>query len=397
MFLILHKLLFALVFSLPTQAILLPPNESINYWAGNEFEVVNKGNTNEFIKIKTQGKGTPSFIGWELSKSYDMNRHFVEVFLKIDSDNWSGIELRLFNSKDMNSYAAIRVPKFTDPRFNYIQPGSWMKVSLTMGEAKIVGTPNLKSINLVTFYLNDSGSPEQSRSLEIQLSGVKLVPIRGEPMISITFDDGTEEHLKAAEIMAQYGLRGTAYVMPEEIGKPGFLREEDLQTLYKKYQWGISSHYATPFTDMSPALLQQKLEETLDFLAARGFGFSAPHMAFPLGKFNTDTVLPQVTQRFMTSRVAGGGAETFPPADWQRLRVVNITPAMTAEELEKRIEKAKLHNEWLILMFHHLVDGPSSQDLFYDINEFKKMMKVIQKSKVTTLPVHEVWESYRVD
>lgn len=392
-----YKTVFVCLLALPAFAIDLTSVNAINYWAGNTVEIINPETAKEHLKIKTAGNGTPSFIGWEFTKNINMNEHYVEAYIHLNNENWSGMELRLFNKKDSDSFFAVNIPKFTDPQFNWVQPDRWLKITLTMGEARVSGTPKLEDINQVGFYINDVGSETQNLPVEVLFSGVKLVPISGEPLISITFDDGLSEHMKAAEIMAQLGLRGTAYIMPQQIGHEGFLTEADLKLLYKTYGWGISAHHEVPFTEMSPAILQKELNETLQYLVDRGYGFSAPHVAFPLGKFNLESVIPQVSQRHMTSRIAGGGGETFPPADWHRLRVVNVTHEVTADVLKKRIEKAKLHNEWLILMFHHFVDGPATSDLYYDINEFKKVMQVVQQSKITTLPVHEIWEAYRVD
>ncbi len=390
--------LFLLGWHLPASAQMLTPSSVINYWDSKSFEVTNTGTARETIRLTTKGDGSPSFIGWELPQPVNMKEVFVEAYIKIqDLESCGGIELRLSNKADQNSYIAIQLPFFTDPLFNWVQPGGWLRITLTMGEAKLVGSPDITKINKLGFYINDSGSPDKNTPFSVELSGVAFSPVGKTAFMSITFDDGIDDHLLAAQIMHNHGLRGTAYIMPDAIGQPGFLKEEDLSILYNTYHWGISSHGSIPFTEFAPGGVEQHSENVLGFLKQRGFGFSSSHMAYPLGRYNLDYVLPIISKKFTTARIASGGAETFPPADWKRLRVVNVIPSVTAEMLKERIEKAKIHKEWIILMFHHLVEGEPQSDLEYNFKEFEKVMKAIKDSQIKTLPIHEMWEIHRVD
>jgi len=60
-----------------------------------------------------------------------------------------------------------------------------------------------------------------------------------EGILTITFDDGYDEQIEAARLMARHGFRGTAYVMPDQIGTFGYLRLEDLRTLRDELGWDV--------------------------------------------------------------------------------------------------------------------------------------------------------------
>jgi len=375
----------------------LPSNQAINRWSG-QSEIVNPKTPKEYLKITTEGTGVPSYISWDLPEAIDMNKAFVEAYIKIsDLESWQGLELRMSDSSDVNSYLAIPMTKYSDANFNWLQPGAWFRVTLSLGEAVATGTPDATKIRHISWYINDTGDPNTPRKLEVLVSGVRIVPAVEEPLLSITFDDSYAEHFWAAEVMANYNLRGTAYTIPDVLGHAGYLTQAQVDTLYKKYRWGISAHHEIPFTDFAPGTLHAEITEVAQYLIEHGYGFSAPHMAYPLGRFDAESVLPIVSQNHQTSRIASGGGETLPPADWHRLRTVNITPSITPEILRERIQKAQLHNEWLILMFHRFTDGTPEIELQYNKEEFKKLMQVIYESKIKTLPVHEVWEIHRVD
>lgn len=384
-----------LLFSQLTLATELTSKDASSFWAQGQLEKIQLSPINEFLSFKTSGDGSPSLMGWDLAQPVDMSKHYVRLMMKISSlEAWSGIELRFYDTATSESYASIRIPKYEYASFNWLQPGPWSAVTLSMGEMEMVGSPDIKSIRRVAFYISDTGTAQAPQIFEVGFSAMQLVPLYGKSLVSLTFDDGKAEHLIAAEIMFRYGLRGTAYIMPNAIGKEHFLSLNDLNLLYNKYQWGISSHHEFPYTDMSAGVLQAEITNTLSYLNSLGFALSSEHVAYPLGQIDSDLVLPTTAQYFLTGRVANGGAETFPPADWKRLRVINVTPSVTPEIIEERLQKAKLYNEWVILMFHNIVTGAPQSDLEYNIDELEKVLKFVKESEIPALPVHEVWEIY---
>ena len=119
------------------------------------------------------------------------------------------------------------------------------------------------------------------------------------------------------------------------------------------------------------------------------------HFAYPLGKQSRRRTLPWIQSHFLSARVAGGGAETLPPADWYMLKTFNVTPDLTAEDLLARARRARDNNEWLILMFHKFTTESSATDpLIYPIDEFEKFCHGLVSIGLTTHPIHEVYEAF---
>jgi peptidoglycan/xylan/chitin deacetylase (PgdA/CDA1 family) len=367
----------------------IPVESLVNKWGGD----LALNRKSEFFKVltaKTDGKGKPMFLGADLKKSVDVRNKYVSVFAKVDHiENWFGIELRLSSQAGYDNYLAIPIDRYSDPEFNILQEGTWQEITFSLGESYIVGDVDISSIKHVGLYIQD----KSKGSFELSLSSsivIKQSLTKG--IVSMTFDDSYDEHYLAAEIMAQYGLRGTAYVMPRDIGRKGYLTEQELIDMDKEFGWGISMHHITPFTQQDPTTLQKEIEFGLDYLRGLGLFRSAGHLALPLGKINEEYVMPLVRRYFDSARIAGGGGETLMPGDWHKLRTFNVVPSLSAEDVMERVNKAKESGEWLILMFHYLVEGEPTQDLEYNVDEFEKLSSLLSASDLRVLPVHEVYE-----
>jgi peptidoglycan/xylan/chitin deacetylase (PgdA/CDA1 family) len=86
-------------------------------------------------------------------------------------------------------------------------------------------------------------------------------------LIEVTFDDGTEDHLLAAEILARLGLSGIFFVIVGRLNTPGYLQISDLRTLLALNQ-RIGSHTITHrrLPLLSPQELNIELEQSRDIL-----------------------------------------------------------------------------------------------------------------------------------
>lgn len=386
----------ALFSEIASAKMVLNVNDLNSRWSGRvEGETLLP--TGRSRAIEAAGAGLPSFLVWTLPKPLDMNKARLSTWIKFNQmSEWRGLELRLSEYADFRSFKAIPIRRYTDPEFNWLQPERWQKVSFSLGEGRLEGGEvHLDQIQYVGWYVEGASAG----GFLVEFADLEIGRSAGPGgLVSLTFDDGHREHLAAAQVMDRFGLRGTAYVMPREIeSSEGFLSQEDLKKLSKQYGWGVSAHHGIPFTQFTVPSLVAELEYTIDYLRGAGAGVASRHVAFPLGKTNEKMVMPLVRDYFLSARIAGGGAETLPPADWHRLRVINMSPAMTAELFAQRLRLAQEQGEWLILMFHKLVEGVASSELEYSTSEFKKVVEVIARSQVEVLPVHEAWEKYGRD
>jgi len=192
--------------------------------------------------------------------------------------------------------------------------------------------------------------------------------------------------------MAQFGHKGTAYIITDAIGSTGYLTLQQLAHLHRQ-GWGLSFHHATPFTQFSSTELIEAVNEGFDFFKENRMSTAMRHLAYPLGKQNRTYVLPLVRQYFNSARLADAGMETLPPGDWSLLRTVNIMQSTSVDEIRKLVLAAKTNHQWLILMFHNIKENPQ-HNFEYSFSKFREIVKMIAKENIRVLPVHQVWKEF---
>jgi peptidoglycan/xylan/chitin deacetylase (PgdA/CDA1 family) len=343
-----------------------------------------------WMSCTTRGNGDPALLAKPVAYDppLDFTGRFVKARVKVDDPSRLGaLELRLTSDDFQSSYFAFGVPLFADSEFNLVKNDVWASLTFSLGAARIVGTPDRTAIDGVGLYFADNGKAP----VGVAWAGLSALDHPPEGYLSFTFDDGTRSHSEAAAPeMARFGFRGTAYVMPDQIGKTGYMTLGEIRELRDRYRWDVAAHHAIPFTEFAPADLESTILGVQRYLREQGFGAGAVHLAYPLGKQDPERVRPLVRKYFATARLAGAGPETLPPADPHLLRAVNVLETTTAEELAEIARRAREHGEWAILMFHHLRESTESQ-LDYPIERFRRALELIEESGVQVLPVSEVW------
>ncbi len=346
-----------------------------------------------FLRCTSPGNGAPALVAnrQAFDPPLDFRGRFPRVWIRVeDASRLAGMEFRLSSDGLAQSWFAFRVPLFADEEFGPLQSGSWLALGLGFGEAEVVGSPDRSAIDAVGWMVRDRGAGPAVADW----GGLAAVeePARG--AISLTFDDGYDEHFAvAAPLLAARGLRGTAYVIPDAVGQAGYMTLAELRELHERFGWDVAAHHATPFTDFSPEELERAVRDIQHFLEGHGFGAGARHLAFPLGKYDVRRVMPVVRRHFQTARLASAGPETLPPADPHRLRVLNVLRSTRPEEIQAAARRAAAHREWLILMFHYLVEAPSL-DTEYAIEDFRRVVELLAAGGAPVRPLSEVWQEH---
>ena len=354
-------------------------------WRGVTFIAL----PNQFITQNKAGNNNPIIFSKKI-KRLSLVKQIVKLKCRLNNlENYQGFELRFSSDPEFKKFIAFSIPRFTDPSFNIIQSNFWQSYTFGLGNAKVFGGQDPKNVSYMGIYIQSKGAG----FLEFNIKDVEINPALLPSIITFTFDDGYIDHYNAAKIMNSHGLNGTAYIMPRQIGKSEYLSLNQLKKMKEVYNWGISSHHDTPFTEFIPADLQKEIKYTLKYLTNNGFGKSAPHLAYPLGKQDRIFVLPIVKNHFLTARVASGGMETLPPADRGLIRTFNVLSSTNPKEVNNLIKLAKENGQWLILMFHYLVPK-TKRDTDYSIDNFKKIVKSVKASKILVMPIHQVWNEY---
>jgi peptidoglycan/xylan/chitin deacetylase (PgdA/CDA1 family) len=340
------------------------------------------------LRFETAGPGVMAAVGTSapLVPPLDLDGRFVSLRVRVDAaERLAGAELRLASR---GGSFAIDIPIFDDAPMNLLQNGQWIDLTLSLGAARREGQPERGAIERVEWRLAEREGAGPHVTGWVGALSAHALPREG--VVSFSFDDGYDEHYDvAASILAESGLRATAYVMPDQVGQPGYMTLEQLRSLDRVFGWDVASHHFTPFTEFTRAELPGILDGILSSLGADGFTRGVRHLAYPLGKHDSG-IVALVRPRFATARLASGGPETLPPANPHRLRALNVLRSTPPEALVAAAERARNEREWLILMFHFLVEAPQL-DTEYAIRDLRAAARGIAATGVSVRPVSEVW------
>jgi len=340
-----------------------------------------------FVRITTDGKTNPTLAAMSgIAPAIDASKRFVKVLLRVQGfENLSGIELRVSSDSLKGAWYSYTVPLYGDLEYNLLQDGEWTAVTMTLGANNATGAPKRAAIDSLGIAVSDKGKGP----VQLDFGGFALVDEPNEGVVSFTFDDGYKEHLTAMKLLAEHGWHGTAYVIPQTIGSPIYLSEQDLVEI-QRLGSDVAAHDDPPFTEVPPNELEPRLRRIQSFLVEHGFALGAQHLAYPLGKQETRRVRPTVDRLFATARLAGSGPETLPPADPHLLRAFNVTDSTTPEQVGAAAQRARDNHEWLILMFHWLPEK-AAKPTDYSMADFKRAIDAVAKTGVRVAPVSEVW------
>jgi peptidoglycan/xylan/chitin deacetylase (PgdA/CDA1 family) len=342
-----------------------------------------------YQRITTDGKGNPNLVlsAAPLSPPVDARGRFVKVMLRVhDFDRLGHLEVRLGSAGQKRDWFAFPVELFADHDYNFVQEGEWMPVTLSFGEAQIEGAPDRAQIDSIGIVVRDQGKG----AVDVDFGGWSLVEEPKQGVVSFTFDDAWADDLTAARMMAAHKMRGTAYIIPNAVGRPHYMTLDEVRSL-ARMGWEIAAHHETPLTDFEPAALDAELRKIQRYLVEIGFAPGALHFAYPNGKQEPRRVRPEVRRVFETARLAGSGPETLPPADPSLLRAINVINGTPPEQVGGWARRAREHHEWLILMMHRLPEKPV-ETTDYAVASFAKLLDEVAKSGVRVAPVLEVWK-----
>jgi len=345
-----------------------------------------------WLRIVTDGQAGGTFAAnvRPYTPRLDLHGQYIKVWVKIDDlSKLGGMEFRLSSDRFVSNYYAFSFPLYDDEDFNVVRDGVWTTLTWSVGSARTSGSPDITAINAIGLYVSDRG---KEAPLTVYWGGLASVDQAPEGVLSFTFDDGYAEHYVAAKMMSAYGFAGTAYIIPSAIGQANYLNLHQLVELQDVYGWDVAAHYTKPFTEMRPDELESSILGVQRFLIENHFTRGFQHLAYPLGKQDTALVRPMVRKHFESARVASSGPETLPPADPHLIRAYNVTDKTDPKEVGKAARTARANGEWLVLMFHYLVEDPAYSTQ-YSLANFEKILKEVKASGIRVLPLVQVFDA----
>lgn len=323
---------------------------------------IQSDDTTEFIagtqslKLVTAGDGLVVFSrSAVLSPTLDFSGKSLVVQFKV-SDVSAVTEFTVYLTSDSFVSAWYVFPIDDTNLVNYVGDNEWVTYTMNFSDATVTGTPTRAAINKIQFRIkDDSVSPV---TLNLQVLGAIPEPASG--MLTFAFDDGWDsQFFEAKKKMSEVGFPATAYVIKNKIGTAGYMTLTQLHELENLHRWEIAAHHETDLTTVSLTEAESLIRSEKQWLTDNGFKRGSDHFAIPNGALNKN-LMALFRRVFRTTRTIGVKAETFPPADWHRLRVLNVVNTTSPTEIASAVDDARTNKYWLILLFHKIVAAPSA-------------------------------------
>ena len=135
-------------------------------------------------------------------------------------------------------------------------------------------------------------------------------------IVTTSWDDGSKFDLRVAELMGQYGIKGTFYI-PKSYLNNSLLREEVI-ALDKKFEIGSHTLNHVDLTRVSLSEAKKEIKCSKDYLEDI-LGHSIYMFCYPKGRYNRDIKKIVRDAKFIAARTTNPG-DFAPPGDpyeWQ--------------------------------------------------------------------------------
>lgn len=191
----------------------------------------------------------------------------------------------------------------------------------------------------------------------------------GTTVVSLTFDDGNDNQLAAAQVLKAHGLVGTFFITTEWIGTPTYLTQADLHAIAADGN-EIGGHTVT-HPDLTTLSTTKATAEVCNGRTTLiNWGFTVTDFAFPFAAENSAAENVVKNCGYTSARNLGDirspascgscpYAETIPPGNaYNTAAPDEVDSTWTLKNLQDLVTNAETHNGgWVQLTFHHIAVG----------------------------------------
>ena len=348
------------------------------------------------LRITTDGAGgVVTVTKSAITPALDLTGRYLRLWLKVD-DLAKLSELSLYLSSD-NLTAAWWIfdvgAAGSGQTYRFLENGKWSLLTIGWGQGAATGAPLRNAVNAVRLRAKDKGGGQPAT---VWFGGIASVPQAADGVVTIGFDDGwASQFTEARKKMDQYGFPGTAYVIPNAVGTPGYMTLAQIRELQDLHGWSIGGHHETALDQFSGDALDETVAGVKEYLLRNGLNRGADHFAYPNGVFS-DAIVDVVRRYFRTGRTIVTGPseatpylESVPPAHPYKVRCINVRDVTPTATLNSLMTRARDHKEWLILNFHKIV-AATAEVTDYSITNFAVVIDNIAAAGVKVRTVREV-------
>ena len=343
------------------------------------------------LRITTEGDGTSVFTRKTLSPPLNFTDRLLKVWVKVDSvDNIREFRISA-TGDDFRTWMDYWIAG-SGADASFLQNNKWNVVTLSLGQARIIGDPDTSRIDSIQVRVTDRGT---GKPATVWLNGIALVAKNDRAVVTFAFDDGYEsDYTMARPVLDRHHFPATSYVIGSLVGGQGRMSMEQLKSLQDLNGWDIASHSFTHsnLTERARPEIESDLELSQQFLERNGLYRGAAHFAYPYGEFDNEELRSLAQKYFVTARTGVGPGETLPPSDPHRLRVMMVANTTSPEQVSQQVQAAIAGGDWLILVFHKIVGSDPISDLEYRQADFERIVDDVASRGVEVLTVSEVYD-----
>jgi len=190
--------------------------------------------------------------------------------------------------------------------------------------------------------------------------------------------------------MDQAGVAGTLFVIPDYLGEPGFLNQYWVD-LFHSSGWDIGGHNWQVLPDLSPDELHKVFKDTKNYLSTHQYK-GRDLYAIPYGLYNNQ-VIDIGSQYFTWLRPNDDMNQPSGYVSPYRINSRIVSQFTPVEDVLHWIDLAKENHDWLILVFHRIVDR-CEYDTDYTEKDFQKIIQYSQENGIDILPMSDYLEQY---
>lgn len=307
------------------------------------------------------------------------------ISMTIRVEDWQQVDRLLigFLSNDgQDGYFGINLTNY------FARPGNneWRKVVLDRSAFSVLeGEPEWGSVTDMVIRV----VPKTDTKTRVWVDDVRFYEVVDDrsAIVTFTFDDGFASVVDANTILSQFGMRGTAYVIPEFLGKDGYLTQSNVDSLASA-GWDIGGHGSKNLVELSTVEVRDELVRMHTYLQEHGFQ-GGEHFAYPNGGYNP-AVQSLVLERFTSARTIDGFSQSPEKILPESVNAITISSSTPVTEIIAEIDKAVKNGTWLILVWHDL--SPSPQLSYeYRRDDFAWIVRYLASKEVAVLPYSEAY------
>jgi peptidoglycan/xylan/chitin deacetylase (PgdA/CDA1 family) len=181
------------------------------------------------------------------------------------------------------------------------------------------------------------------------------------PVITLGFDDGTDDHLGIARILGRQKLPGVFYVNSGRLGDPKYLSLEQVRQMQRDgHEIGGHTVFHLQLSQQDAA--EQKRAVCVDRNQLLAAGIQATDFAYPFSDPGTGTASLARACGYRSARATDGigcrdcpDAESIRTGDRFRSRALSgFGPDTTAHDLKRAVKRIKGTDGWLQMVFHRI-------------------------------------------